>query len=278
MARPKSDIDPKRVNLEGTRKRGRKLRDRPEPLPSQKQGEVDALAKVKRMPVNPGVMLEPAEDGWLYTPPHNDTNLWELEVAASLGTRSHSVVNVFLRDLRKLSGTAWDADLQRWKADETELNAALSMVADIKPRSTQEAALAAQMVAIHWMQMRLSAQALNNGGMILDRDAALASKLARTYTMQLDTLQALRGRAKGTRQTIRVRRESHHHQHMHWHRGDGENDGRPQATDGWELRAAKPAERPALPCPDEINGEVVPFPGDGQRSVSPSRRAKSRRP
>lgn len=280
MTRPVSDIDPAKATVDARRTRRRKLRNRPDPHPAVKAGEGEALAALERMPVNPGVMLEPADDGesWLYTPTHNDADLFEKQLAVALGSRSSAVIRTFMSDLRKLCGSAWDADLQRWKADETELNAALSMVADIKPRSTQEAALAAQMVAIHWMQMRLSAQALNNGGMILDRDAALASKLARTYTMQLDTLQALRGRAKGTRQTIRVRRESHHHQHMHWHRGDGENDGRPQATDGWELRAAKPAERPALPCPDEINGEVVPFPGDGQRSVSPSRRAKSRRP
>ncbi len=266
MGRPKSDIDPKRVNLEGKRKRGRKLRDRPEPLQSQKDGEAEALARVRQLPVNPGVMLEPSADGWLYTPPHNDRNLWELEVAASLGTRSPSVVNVFLRDLRRLAGTAWDADLKRWKADETELNAALGMVADWQPENTAQAALAAQAVAVHWMMIRLAAQALNGGGMVMDRDAALAAKLARTYAQLCETMQGLKGKRRTARQSISVSRQSHHHQHIHVHRDGGaaETDSQCDATTEKNDGTAERLEDLRAVSGEDEGGQVVRLPRRGR--------------
>lgn len=217
MSRAPGDIDPANLNVDPARNRRRKKRDRPEPHQSVKAAEAKTLAKLKRMPASPGVMLEPTEQGWCITSPHRDLDLWEKQIAEAFGSRSSSVSKVFMRQLRKLAGQSWDEDHQRWKADETELNAALAMVADVQPRNTQEAALAAQMVAIHWMQMRLSVQALNNGGMIMERDASLAGKLARTYAIQLDTLRSIRGGKPTVRQSIKVtktlRQEVHYHTH-----------------------------------------------------------------
>jgi len=276
----RSDIDPHRLNVGEKRDRRRKRRDQPEPLPSQKADEPRTLARLKRMPASPGVMLEPVVGGWEYASPHSDKDLWEKQVAVAFGTRSTSLAVVFLRDLRKLCVKDWDDDRQQWKSNETELNAALAMVADIQPRNTQEAALAAQMVAVHWLQMRLTKQALNSGGMVMERDAALASKLARTYTMQLDALRGLRGGKRTARQSIKVSRESHHHQHIHVHRGASDSVGEPQATEGGTIYAngtGQPQERPALPSPSEVNGEVLPFPGHERAADLSAARVKGRR-
>ena len=180
-------------------------------------------------PLSPGVMFEPnGKDGYVITSPHSDLELWELQLADGFGTRSSSVMRTFMGQLKRLVPEAWDESAQRWKPHETELNAALAMVADVQPRNVMEAALAAQMVAIHWMQMRLSAQALNRGHGILERDAALAGKLARTYVMQLEALAKLSGKQKTARQSIRVRKELHQHVHYHHDRGAKEYDGQPQ--------------------------------------------------
>lgn len=265
MTRPVSDIDPAKATVDAKRTRKRKLRNRPDPHPAVKAGEAEALAALERMPVNPGVMLEPADDGeaWQYTPTHNDGDLFEKQLAVALGSRSSAVIRTFMSDLRKLCGSAWDADLQRWKADETELNAALGMVADWQPENTAQAALAAQLVAVHWLTMRLSAQALNNGGMIMEKDAALAGKLARTFAQLCETMQALKGNKSRASQSIKVTRESHHHQHIHVHREGGapvsedQSDAKP--IDGGELHsetAGRIADLREVPGENEA-GKVV---------------------
>ena len=225
-----TDIDPKRLHVGTGKRKRRKSRDLPDPPEYVKAEQPAAPSRVKRRPLSPGVMLEPRdgdEPGWEITSPHSDQEFWELQLADAFGTRSLSVIQTFMRDLKALTRQDWDADAQQWKADERALNAALAMVADHKPRNTAEAALLAQMVAVHWMQMRLSARALSGGALIYEKEAALAGKLARTYAMQLEALRALRGGKRPTRQTIIVRRENHVHYHDHRDGGVAGNGRRP---------------------------------------------------
>lgn len=249
------DIDPKLVNV-AERKTRKRRRVAPEPSAELLAGKDRALKRARSRPLSPGVMFEPRGkgEGFLITSPHSDFELWELQVADAFGTRSQSIMRTFLSQLKALVPEGWDAQAERWKPHETELNAALAMVADVQPRNVREAALAAQMVAVHWMQMRLSAAALNRGGIVMDKDAALASKLARTFTMQLDTLDRIRGKRRTAKQSIKVTKESHQHVHYHDHRGGKEKDGQ---------SLGRPAgivdQRPALRCQDE-GGEVVPLP------------------
>lgn len=282
MARPFSDVDPRRMNAEPKRKK-RKDRKKPDPKQTYVEAGKVAEAELYKKPIAPGIILEPGpNDNWRWTSPHSDFSLWEVQLHTAFGTRSVALVDVFVRQLRDLCPDEWDADLHRWKTNETYLNAALALVNDVQPRNASEASLAAQMVAIHWLQMRLAHDALNRHGMVLEKQAALASKLARTYTMQLEQLRAMRGEKKPVRQTITVRKTLKQEVHYHDHRtgGGAETDGQPQAKDGGDLHnatAGMSAARPALPRPHEVNGEVVPFPGDAERAVSPPRRAKSGR-
>ncbi|KRA81628.1 hypothetical protein [Altererythrobacter sp. Root672] len=252
-----SDIDPKALNVEPRKRRRPKLRNRPEPRPTLKSKQGATEKRLNAMPLSPGVMLEPTEDGWLQTSPHNDLDLWEAQLHVALGTRSTSLVRVFIAQLKNLCRRDWDEDLQRWKWNETELNAALALVADVRPRNATEAALAAQMVAVHVLQMNLAMDAFNSGGMVMEKEAALVSKLARTFTMQLETLRSLRGGKRPTvRQSIKVTRETHYHkhEHLHDHRGVQELEEQPH-----EQHAEAITVRPALPSPNE-GGEVVPLP------------------
>jgi hypothetical protein len=225
--RPPEDIDPKRLDVP-TKRRRRRVRARPQPSEALTEGKDKARERALKRPLSPGVMFEPNGVGGLtVTSPHSDLDLWELQLADAFGTRSQSLMHTFMIQLKGLAPQVWDDGAQIWKPHETELNAALAMVADMKPRNVAEAALAAQMVAVHWMQMRMSAQALNRGCGVLQQDAAIASKLARTYVMQLEAMAKLQGRQKTSRQSIKVRKELHQHVHYHDHRGDEESDGQP---------------------------------------------------
>ena len=101
----------------------------------------------------------------------------------------------------------------------------LALVADNQPENSTQAALAAQMAATHWMIMRLSAQALNRGYSVNGGGAALASKLSRTFAMQCETMQALKGKTRTAKQSIHVTKETHQHVHYHDERGGQDRNG-----------------------------------------------------
>ena len=258
-------IDPAKVDVAARPKRRRKARNRPEPAPELRKWEAEIEASMFKRPYPPNIMLEPAgfdEEHW--TSPHSDENLWTLQLAAAFGTRSLAALTTFMDQLEALCGrNIWDEEAGQWRLDENEFSAALAMVNSIKPRNEMEAALAAQMVAVHLMTMKASARALK-----YDDDtktAAVAGKLARTFVMQLEALHAIKGKRRTTRQTIKVLKELH--QHVHYHRGEDGNAGQPHGP---------PAEfndgRTALPSPEQ-GGQSVSLSGDeGQGALQAARR------
>ena len=268
-------IDPARLDVAVKPRRKRKARNRPQPSEELRQAEAAMEKRSLARPHPPGVILEAAgfdEEHW--TAPHSDSDLWTLQLAVAFGTRSRAVLYTFMRQLEKLCGRdIWDEETQQWRLDEHEYSAALAMVNTVKPKDEMQAALAAQMVAVHMMQMKCSARALR-----YDTDTqttAVAAKLARTFTLQLEALQSLQGKKRTARQSIKVSKETHHHQHIHVHRDRGaeENDAQPQ-----EPGAATVEGRAALPGPREGHGEVVPFPRDeGKEGVPETRGSESRR-
>lgn len=257
--RPPEDIDPVREDV-AARPRRRRHRDRPEPSPLMRADKPKALAQALKRPHAPAIMFEREGDGYIATAPHSDDDLWDLQIARAFGTRSQSVMREFLIQLEALCTRAWDDQDRAWKPNESEFTAILSMVNDLQPRNTAEAGLAAQIVLLHLMVMRLGKQALNSGGMIMERDAALTGKLARTYAMLMDTYQGLRGKRRTSRQTIKVSKELHQHVHYHDHRGSQGNDGQSHGRGEAGAEKFEPADDcPALPGADE-GGRVVPLP------------------
>lgn len=255
MARAPSDIDPKRLDAVPKRNR-RKHRDKPDPHPGQQAQKAKALARALKRPIPPGVTFEHDGEGYTLESPHNDRDLFDLAIADAFGTRHVPSMRVFMAQLRDLCGTAYDHANEAWKPDETEMSAALAMVSSMRPEDEAQAALAAQMVATHWMAMRLAKQALNSGGMVMEQDAALSAKLSRTYVQLMQGMRDAQGKKRSTvRQSIKVSRETHHHQHIHVHRGDGENE-----TQAHERTAHVVDQRAALPSQGEADGKVVPLP------------------
>ncbi|WP_324740098.1 hypothetical protein U8326_10025 [Tsuneonella sp. CC-YZS046] len=143
----------------------------------------------------------------------------------------------------------WDDEARQWRLDENQFSAALALINSIRPRNEMEACLAAQMVAVHMMQMQTSARALKHKHDI--KTAATASKLARTFTMQIEALQALKGKRRSTKQNIVVTKETHQHVHYHDHRG-AEETGRQSHG----RNAEAPDERKAVRS-QEPGGKVV---------------------
>jgi hypothetical protein len=256
-------IDPRRLDVAAKPRRRRRKRNRPEPAAELREWEKGARQRADARPYPPGIMLEAAGfDNEHWTAPHSDPSLWHLQLADAFGTRSRAVISTFLVQLEALCGQShWDDEAKQWRLDENQFSAALAVVNSVKPQNEIEAALAAQMVAVHLLTMKVTAQAIKYE--YDTRTAATAGKLARTFTLQLEALQSLRGRKRTARQSIKVSRETHHHQHIHVHRGVDGMKGQPHGP-----RAEIVDQCAALPGPE---------PGGGALSV-PSRARKARLP
>lgn len=244
-------VDPATLDVAAKPKRKRRARNRPQPSAELQDWAGGAEVRASARPHPPGIILEAAGfDNEHWTSPHSDPDLWALQLSDAFGTRSRAVVSTFMTQLAALCRQShWDDEARQWRLDENEYSAALAMVNSIKPKNEMEAALAAQMVAIHLLQMKVAARAIRYE--YDTKTVAVAGKLARTFTMQLESLQRLRGKRKTTRQSICVKKELH--QHVHYHRGDIETDGQPQAT-----RAGQLEKLPTMPSPNE-GGKVVPL-------------------
>lgn len=259
-------VDPAKLDAAEPPSSKRKNRERPEPAAELRDWKEGADKRAHARPYPPGIMLEPAgldQEAW--TPPHNDESLWTLQLADAFGTRSHSVIATFLRQLEALCGQDyWDDEAQQWRLDEQEFNAALAIVNSVQPLNEMEAAFAAQMVAVHLMTMKVSARALRYD--CDTRTAATAARLAKTFTGQLEILQSMRGEKPETHQTITVKKELH--QHVHYHRGEEKSDGQPH-----ERTATVVDQRPALPG-SQSSGESLPLSSrEGQDTLPNARRS-----
>lgn len=239
----------------------RKRRDRDDPHADQVAWKPGAEKRLKSRPMHPMVMLEPkGMDREEWTSLHNDERLHDLQLAEAFGTRSYAVIWTFLRQLEGLCDEKWwDEDCQQWRIDEPTFNTILALVGSVKPRNEMEAAFAAQMAATHMLTMKVSARAIKYEWDT--KTVAVASKLARTFAMQMEALHLMRGKSRTARQSIKVRKEVHQHVHYHAAGGAGETGGQSHASDGGAT-----GDRPALHGPDE-NGRVVPLPSRARKAA-----------
>lgn len=246
--------DPRKADVIRDKAPRRKLRKQREPWPDMLAAKPTLEKRVKARPTHAMIMLEPAgQDREHMVPLHNDQRLHDLQLCEAFGTRSYAVIATFLHQLEQLcSEKWWDEETKQWRLDEGMFNAVLALVSSIKPRNEMEAAFAAQMAAVHLLTMKVSARAIRYE--YDTKTVAAAGKLARTFTMQMQELRAMRGKTRTARQSIKVTKELHQHVHYHDGRGGGETGGQSH-----EARAAPTAQCSALPGPDE-SGRVVPLP------------------
>ncbi len=219
-------------------RRLRKAASKP-PMPAHLEAQAaQARARHERRHANPGVALEVekiTEVGYRLASPHSDTEAWQAMICDALGTRSEATALTFLHHLVRLCDQDWHPDDKdgggEWVPDECQLNMILNLVSGIRPKNEMQAALAAQMVAVHLMMMKVSERCLRSYGCSDPHLLSSASKLARTFAIQSETLAKLQGR-KTSRQKITVSYERHEHKHVHVHGGENENEGQPHAKDG----------------------------------------------
>ncbi len=228
-------------------------------LPAIERAAVDSARKRhSARPINPGVIVAPAKTGYRLVAPHRDEEAWKILILDAFGTRSVSTARVFLDQLAAICRPAAGVDGQ-WAPNEVDLNALVGMVNSVRPRNEIEAALAAQMAAIHILTARLLAEAVEVDGWVNSEKAALAVKMARTFAQQCDTLNRLKGRV--SRQSIKVKYERHNHQHVHVEGGASEILGQARALAGakttLQSRNGDAAVVVAtLPCADAIGPAV----------------------
>ena len=234
-----------------------------------------AIARHRKRPATPGLEITVNDGAWWFASPFSeaDEDHWVALMFEAFATRSQANFTTFMTQLSELCSTSWNEADQAWHPSQQELIAAVQIVRATKPRNEAEACLAAQMTAVHFMQMKLSAQALKQSYPD-PRTCAIAGKLARTYATQLETMAKLKG--KGARQRITVRKYSQHeHKHIHLHQGgveDGNQPHGPKGTGATEIKAA--LEPPACSTLSSENAtrNGLPVPGgNGKAEVSPPR-------
>lgn len=252
--------------------------DKPKMPANIRELAADALNRHLRRPGTPPLEITMENGRWWFGSPYaaEDEDNWIALLFDAFGTRSQGTFRTFMCQLAELCSSDWNENEKAWHPAEDELIAAVQIVRSTKPRNEAEACLAAQMVAVHLIQMKLSAQALKHGW-AEPRTCAIAGKLARTYATQLETMAKLKGR--GSRQHITVRKYSQHeHKHIHLHQGDAENGNQPHEPRARRLPEINSAleleDGSAVPGPDTW-GDTVSVPSSEEPTALPAARRKS---
>ncbi len=128
---------------------------------------------------------------------HGDQSLAYALAMYDVGTGDAEFMEGILRQIVGLGASGK-------QVSEEATNFALSVIRSIDPENEVEAMLAAQMAATHLATMTMAGR-LNRVDTIPQQDSAerALNKLARTFTMQMDTLKRYRAKAQ---QTVRVER------------------------------------------------------------------------
>ena len=264
----------------------RKKPNQPVPEPSAKpyeptdQDRAAAKAHLARRAARtlaPRVKLEPLPSGGVrIDPDHPMRALWALALQQVFGTISTDFAGMMLGELA--DAVMFDRDT----IDEKTLNGVLGALHGINPGDEVEGMLAAQMVATHRAAMECLRQAQVPGQTFEGRDMNLrhATKLTRTYTMQVESLK--RYRSKGEQRVV----VQHQHVNVTAEQAAVQVNGTPPVPRG-EGAASKPEEQshalaepiplpyePGTPlqCPDPVRDTVPVASGAGKSSVPDARR------
>ena len=146
----------------------------------------------RRKHLNPSMKIGP--DGLLEIE-HGDNRAGHLRLLENCGTGDLKFFEPLLNQLASATGKGQDIS-------ESDLNFALSVIADVKPKDQLEAMLAAQMACVHIASMTF-ARRLAHTETIAQQDSAQKgyTKLLRTFTNQMEALRKYRN---GGQQTVTV--------------------------------------------------------------------------
>jgi hypothetical protein len=193
--------------------------------------------RAARTPV-PRVKLEPLPGGGAYIgPDHPMPALWAMALQQVFGTVSLDFAALMLGELSDA------ATIDRDTVDEKTANGILGALHGINPQDEVEAMLASQMVATHLAAMRCLRRAQAPGQTFEGRDMNLrhATKLSRTYTMQVESLK--RYRSKGEQRVV----VQHQHVNVTAERAAVQVNGGVDPAPRGRGAASKPEERSHAP-------------------------------
>jgi hypothetical protein len=249
-----------------------------EPTDQDRAAAKAHLARRAARTTAPRVKLEPLPSGGVcIEPDHPMRALWALALQQVFGTISTDFAGMMLGELA--DAVTFDRDT----IDEKTLNGVLGALHGINPGDEVEAMLAAQMVATHLAAMECLRQAQVPGQTFEGRDMNLrhATKLSRTYTMQVESLK--RYRSKGEQRVV----VQHQHVNVTAKQAAVQVNGSADPAPGGRGAASKPEEQPhapakpaplayepgtPLPCPDPAGDAVPVASGEGTEAVPHARR------
>jgi hypothetical protein len=149
--------------------------------PTSREQEIAAKHLERRNELTPGLKLH--KEG-KYEIDHKDQSVGVALLMNSCGTVDVNFLNPLLTQLANATGKGMQ---------ETNLNFALSVIADIKPKDQMEAMLAAQMACVHIASMTF-ARRLAHCDTVPQQDSVekAYNKLLRTFTTQMEALRKYR--------------------------------------------------------------------------------------
>jgi hypothetical protein len=218
----------------------------------------------------PRLKVNGVKDGVIQVEPdHPDHTAWQVAIEQAFGTVDYHCADLLMS---AAVATVWPDPAER--PDPRAINGMLATLHGISPRDEVEAMLASQMVATHLAAMNCLRRAQASGQTFEGRDMNLrhATKLTRTYAVQVEALGRYRGKGQ---QRVTV-------EHVHVHPGGQAIVG--AVTTGGRGAVSKMEERahgqplahapePAMPCPDP-SGNAVPVTGrEGAEAVPVPRRS-----
>jgi hypothetical protein len=200
-------------------------------------------------------------------PNHADAKGWTNRILDAFGTTSSDFLVTEVARIHKALGITGEDG-------EARANAALAVIDGIRPKNEVEAMLASQMAVTHQLAMEVLGRARRVQHIEeFDSAANAASKLLRTYVLQLEALASLR---RGGRQTVQVK-------HVHVHSGGqavvGNITGRPKLGGGGSKKNAHQphiqavTHAPVTPLrSQDAQGQLVPAARDGEEEMQATRR------
>lgn len=172
-----------------------------------RQRAIAATDKHRERFATPRLAIGGEDGAYSFDCPYSDEDAkhWQALLFEAFGTRSISTATVFLRQLASFVGNGWDDTDKQWRPKVEELNAAIGIVASTEPRNEAEAALAAQMVALHLTAMGLASNCARQAYPD-ERTAATLARCAKVYASLQLALARLQGKIapRQVNQTIQV--------------------------------------------------------------------------
>ena len=233
----------------------------PEPGEREARSIAHAKAEDDKRPARPQLMAGKSSPGVIDVyPPHSDAKGMACQLNDLFGTTAEDFVS---RSLLALANQNVD---KQGVTNVPGLNGSLALVAAIDPRNELEASLALQMVATHDLTMAMLTRTRNAEYVDSMREYGnLATKLSRTFTMQMKALAEWR---RGGEQVVR---------HIHVYEGGQAVVAETVNVGGQNANLADQCHAPfaTLPRADPVRHAMPRASGEGEEAVSDARGQKS---